>query len=92
MHRPDPTLSPLVRVARKIDDALRHLSRAEGCMMDAQILLDQARDGAAYCVFGKVSAGQDVVDRIKGIATANSGSHQNVPKEDVVIQRAEEVA
>ena len=48
--------------------------------------------GWGYCVFGKVVAGQDVVDRIKGVATANSGSHQNVPREDVIIVRAEEVA
>ena len=48
--------------------------------------------GWGYCVFGKVVAGEDVVDRIKGVATANSGMHQNVPSEDVVIQRAEEVA
>jgi peptidyl-prolyl cis-trans isomerase B (cyclophilin B) len=48
--------------------------------------------GWGYCVFGKVVAGQDVVDSIKGVATANSGSHQNVPREDVIIVRAEEVA
>ena len=47
--------------------------------------------GWGYCVFGRVSAGQDVVDRIKGVATANSGFHQNVPKDDVVIKSAEEV-
>ena len=40
--------------------------------------------GWGYCVFGKVVAGQDVVDRIKGVATATSGFHQNVPNEDVV--------
>ena len=48
--------------------------------------------GWGYCVFGKVVAGEDVVDRIKGVPTSNSGMHQNVPTEDVVIQRAEEVA
>jgi peptidyl-prolyl cis-trans isomerase B (cyclophilin B) len=48
--------------------------------------------GWGYCVFGKVVAGQDVVDRIKGVATGNSGFHQNVPREDVIIVRAEEVA
>jgi peptidyl-prolyl cis-trans isomerase B (cyclophilin B) len=48
--------------------------------------------GWGYCVFGKVTAGQDVVDRIKGVATGNSGFHQNVPREDVIIVRAEEVA
>jgi len=46
--------------------------------------------GWGYCVFGRVVAGQDVVDRIKGVPTANSGPHQNVPMEDVVITRAEE--
>jgi peptidyl-prolyl cis-trans isomerase B (cyclophilin B) len=49
-------------------------------------------NGWGYCVFGKVVGGQDVVDRIKGVATGNSGFHQNVPVEDVVIQRAEEKA
>ena len=48
--------------------------------------------GWGYCVFGKVVAGQDVVDKIKGVATGNSGFHQNVPKDDVVIVRAEDTA
>jgi peptidyl-prolyl cis-trans isomerase B (cyclophilin B) len=48
--------------------------------------------GWGCCVFGRVAAGQDVVDRIKGVATGSSGFHQDVPKEDVVLQRAEEVA
>ncbi len=34
--------------------------------------------GWGYCVFGKVAAGTDVVDAIKGVATGNSGAHQNV--------------
>ena len=46
--------------------------------------------GWGYCVFGKVVAGQDVVDRIRRVATGNSGFHQNVPKEDVVLTRAED--
>ena len=40
----------------------------------------------------EVVAGQDVVDKIKGVPTGNSGFHQNVPTNDVVITRAEEVA
>jgi peptidyl-prolyl cis-trans isomerase B (cyclophilin B) len=48
--------------------------------------------GWGYCVFGKVVAGQDIVDKIKGVATGNSGFHQDVPREDVIIVRAEEVA
>ena len=42
-----------------------------------------------YCVFGKVVEGQAVVDRIRGVATGNAGFHQDVPREDVVIERAE---
>jgi peptidyl-prolyl cis-trans isomerase B (cyclophilin B) len=46
-------------------------------------------NGWGYCVFGKVTEGQDVVDKIKGVKTGNAGFHQDVPKEDVVIERAE---
>jgi peptidyl-prolyl cis-trans isomerase B (cyclophilin B) len=46
--------------------------------------------GWGYCVFGKVVAGKDVVDAIKGVATGTRGFHQDVPREDVVITRAEE--
>ena len=48
--------------------------------------------GWGYCVFGKVVAGQDVVDEIRGVATSSSGFHQDVPREDVIIVKAEEVA
>src|SRR5580765_523208 len=44
-----------------------------------------------YCVFGKVKAGTDIVDRIAGVPTGRSGMHENVPTGDVVITRAEEV-
>jgi len=47
--------------------------------------------GWGYCVFGKVVGGQEVVDRIEGVATGTTGFHQDVPREDVVIERAEEV-
>lgn len=41
--------------------------------------------GWGYCVFGKVTAGMDVVDKIKGVATTRSGYHADVPAEDVII-------
>jgi len=44
--------------------------------------------GWGYAVFGKVVGGQDVVDRIKGVATGNRGGHGDVPKTDVVIEKA----
>ncbi len=45
--------------------------------------------GWGYTVFGKVVEGTDVVDKIKGVKTGNRGFHQNVPAEDVVIEKAE---
>jgi cyclophilin family peptidyl-prolyl cis-trans isomerase len=42
-----------------------------------------------YAVFGKVVEGKDVVDKIKGVPTGNSGMHQNVPTTPVVIEKAE---
>ncbi|HEX6796036.1 MAG TPA: peptidylprolyl isomerase [Casimicrobiaceae bacterium] len=48
--------------------------------------------GYGYCVFGKVTSGTDVVDRIAGVPTGRSGAHENVPARDVTIERAEVVA
>ena len=49
------------------------------------------QQGWGYCVFAKVVEGQDVVDRIKGVKTGRSGMHQDVPVQDVIIERAEAV-
>ncbi len=46
-------------------------------------------NGWGYCVFGKVVEGSEVVDKIKAVKTGNAGFHQDVPKEDVIIERAE---
>ena len=43
------------------------------------------QDGWGYCVFGKVTDGIDVVDKIQKVATGNSGGHQDVPLEPVII-------
>jgi peptidyl-prolyl cis-trans isomerase B (cyclophilin B) len=45
--------------------------------------------GWGYCVFGKVSDGIDVVDTIRKAKTGNKGGHQDVPSEDIIIERAE---
>lgn len=47
------------------------------------------QDGWGYCVFGKVTSGMDVVNKIKGAETTNHGGHQDVPAEDIVIEKAE---
>ena len=45
--------------------------------------------GWGYCVFGKVTEGTDVVDKIKKVKTGNRAGHQDVPMEDVIIEKAE---
>ena len=45
--------------------------------------------GWGYCVFGEVVEGLDVVDKIRAIKTGNKGFHQDVPVEDVIIEKAE---
>ena len=47
--------------------------------------------GWGYCVFGRVTAGTEVVDKIGKVRTGNRDMHQDVPVEDVIIQRAEVV-
>jgi len=44
--------------------------------------------GWGYAVFGKVTDGMDVVDTIRKVKTGSSGFHQDVPAEDVVIEKA----
>lgn len=46
-------------------------------------------NGYGYCVFGKVVEGTDVVDQIKQVKTGNRGMHQDVPLENVIIEKAE---
>ena len=45
--------------------------------------------GWGYCVFGEVVEGMDVVDKIRAVKTGNKGFHQDVPVEDVIIEKAE---
>ena len=44
--------------------------------------------GWGYAVFGKVVGGADVVDKIKAVKTGRKGFHDDVPMEDVIIQKA----
>jgi peptidyl-prolyl cis-trans isomerase A (cyclophilin A) len=41
-----------------------------------------------YAVFGKVTTGMDVIDKIAAVATTTRSGHQNVPTADVVITKA----
>jgi|TARA_B110000259_G_scaffold55437_1_gene65248 peptidyl-prolyl cis-trans isomerase B (cyclophilin B) len=44
--------------------------------------------GWGYCVFGKVTGGMDVVDKIEAVETTTAAGHQDVPAEPVVIEKA----
>ena len=48
-------------------------------------------DGWGYAVFGKVSKGHGVVNKIKGVATGRKGMHDDVPQTPVVINQAQVV-
>lgn len=48
----------------------------------------ESTQGWGYAVFGKVVDGMDVVDEIAKVATGNSGGHQNVPAEPIIITGA----
>jgi peptidyl-prolyl cis-trans isomerase B (cyclophilin B) len=47
--------------------------------------------GWGYCVFGKVTEGTDVIDAIRKVKTGSKAGHQDVPVDDVIIERAEVV-
>ena len=47
------------------------------------------QDGWGYCVFGRVVEGMETVEAIKGVRTGSRAGHQDVPMEDVVIEKAE---
>jgi len=46
-------------------------------------------NGWGYCVFGKVTNGMDIVNQIKTQPTTSKAGHQDVPKDDIVIEQVE---
>jgi peptidyl-prolyl cis-trans isomerase B (cyclophilin B) len=48
--------------------------------------------GWGYAVFGKVVEGTDIIDTIAALPTGRRGMHDDVPKEDVVIEKAQVLA
>lgn len=46
----------------------------------------RSRDGVGYCVFGKVTDGMDVVDKIRAVRTGQRSGYPDVPLSDVVIR------
>lgn len=58
---------------------------------DNRMLNAPKPDGYGYTVFGKVTSGQDVVQRIRTTPTSNRGMHQNVPVTPIIILGMEEI-
>ena len=56
---------------------------------DNAFLDHPGQDGWGYCVFGKVTEGMDVVEKIKTVETTNRAGHSDVPAEPIVIESAE---
>jgi peptidyl-prolyl cis-trans isomerase B (cyclophilin B) len=46
-------------------------------------------DGWGYCVFGRVVEGMDVVEKIEAVDTTHRGGHQDVPVENIIIEKTE---
>jgi len=57
-------------------------------VVDNSSRLDPTERNPGYTVFGKVVSGMDVVEKIKGVPTGNSGMHADVPLTPVVINSA----
>ena len=49
---------------------------------------EKTASGWGYAVFGRVTSGMEVVEAIAAVQTGNSGHHQDVPIEDVVLEKA----
>jgi peptidyl-prolyl cis-trans isomerase B (cyclophilin B) len=49
------------------------------------------QDGWGYAVFGKVTAGTDIVDELNNVKTSRTGMHSDVPVEPIIIEKAEVV-
>ena len=54
--------------------------------------LDPGRGGVGYAVFGCVTEGMDVVDKIAAVKTGSKGGHQDVPVTSVEVKSARTVA
>jgi len=57
-------------------------------LVDNEFLDHAGPANYGYAVFGKVSTGLEVIDKIAKVATTNRGGHQNVPAADVVVTKA----
>ena len=94
-----PTKAPIANEAKNglknLRGSIAMARRADPHSATAQFFINHrdnpnldypAHDGWGYAVFGKVTEGMDVVDKIAKVKTGNHGMHQNVPVEPVIIE------
>ena len=74
-------LQPLDRSTFRLDDCFQKDRKLDPDIGSGLVF-------GGYAVFGKVTDGLDVVDAIRKVKTGNAGFHQDVPTEDVVIEKA----
>jgi peptidyl-prolyl cis-trans isomerase B (cyclophilin B) len=65
------------------------INAADNAFLDFK---SESAQGWGYAVFGRVVAGTEVVDAIERVATGHKGGHDDVPLQDVIIERAVESA
>ena len=94
-----PTKAPIANEAKNglknLRGSIAMARRADPHSATAQFFINHrdnpnldypAHDGWGYAVFGKVTEGMDVVDKIAKAKTGNRGMHQNVPVEPIIIE------
>lgn len=85
-------LSGTIAMARTLDPhsaaAQFFINTVDNSFLDHR---DKSTPGWGYCVFGRVTKGMDVVKKIEAVPTGRAGSHSDVPRQDVVIQKAERI-
>lgn len=83
-----PNLTATIAMARTPDP---HSASAQFFInvADNDFLNHKAKDDArwGYCVFGEVSEGMDVVNKIKTVKTTSRNGHQDVPVDDIIIEK-----
>lgn len=47
---------------------------------------EESQQGWGYCVFGKVTAGTEIVDKMAAVQTGNNGGHGDVPVESIILE------
>ncbi|HSH43607.1 MAG TPA: peptidylprolyl isomerase [Arenicellales bacterium] len=76
-----------IAMARVPDDADSATSQFFINTRDNDILNYGGKAQPGYCAFGRVLEGLEVVERIEGVVTHTVGDHQNVPMQEIVVER-----